>query len=185
MTLNERLEVREGTPARGSPEAVEVEQNDLALVVREFELVALEGGPGEVDGLGSDGDVLLLVRLEELLASLLARGIVVWGRDGRRLKVQGRIDELRLPPSMDAVLRSRVESIDAAPRRGLFAASVLGRRFRVRELASLEGDRFRELEAMIGPDEAAYRLESSRMKKHAIDDGFLRPTHIRGRKPNS
>lgn len=54
----------------------------------------------------------------------------------------------------------------------------------IRELASLEGDRFKELETMIGADEAAYRLKNSRLKKHAIDDGFLRPTHIKARKPS-
>ncbi len=51
------------------------------------------------------------------------------------------------------------------------------------ELAAVTGDRYDELAAMIGAEEAAYRLESSRRKQEAIEDGFLRPTHFFGRTP--
>ena len=40
-----------------------------------------------------------------------------------------------------------------------------------------------ELVALIGPEQAAYRLEVSTRKQAAIEDGFLRPTHIFGVKP--
>lgn len=46
------------------------------------------------------------------------------------------------------------------------------------ELASLEGERYAGLVARIGEEQAAYRRESSRLKKQAIDVGFLRPTHF-------
>ena len=52
-----------------------------------------------------------------------------------------------------------------------------------RELESLEGENFEKLASMIGAEAAHYRLENSAMKRHAIDDGFLRPTHIVASKP--
>jgi ubiquinone/menaquinone biosynthesis C-methylase UbiE len=51
------------------------------------------------------------------------------------------------------------------------------------ELAALEGDRFEGLAERIGLTQAQYRLESSQLKKEAIDAGFLRPTHFVGYKP--
>ena len=54
-----------------------------------------------------------------------------------------------------------------------------------KEISTLEGDNFSKLEQLIGKDEAGYRLESSRLKKCAIDDGFLRPTHFFGYKPGA
>ncbi|HBP85406.1 MAG TPA: hypothetical protein DD661_10280 [Gammaproteobacteria bacterium] len=54
-----------------------------------------------------------------------------------------------------------------------------------KEISTLEGENFSKLEQLIGKDEAGYRLESSRLKKCAIDDGFLRPTHFFGYKPDA
>ncbi len=48
------------------------------------------------------------------------------------------------------------------------------------ELAAVTGDRLAQLAELIGEEAAAYRAESSRRKKEAIDDGFLRPTHFVG-----
>ncbi len=53
------------------------------------------------------------------------------------------------------------------------------------ELAAVSGDRYDELVAMIGAEQAAYRQESSRRKQEAIEDGFLRPTHFFGRTSSS
>jgi phosphoethanolamine N-methyltransferase len=47
-----------------------------------------------------------------------------------------------------------------------------------RELGLLEGESLTRLESMVGADQASYRVQSSTMKRGAIDDGFLRPTHI-------
>jgi phosphoethanolamine N-methyltransferase len=52
-----------------------------------------------------------------------------------------------------------------------------------KEINTLEGENLAELERLIGEKEANYRRESSRLKKCAIDDGFLRPTHFLGFKP--
>lgn len=49
------------------------------------------------------------------------------------------------------------------------------------ELAAVTGDRYADLVAKIGAEDAGYRLESSQRKRDAIDDGFLRPTHFFGR----
>lgn len=51
------------------------------------------------------------------------------------------------------------------------------------ELAALSGDRFDGLVELIGGEQAAYRLESSELKKQVIDIGFLRPTHFIGYRP--
>jgi len=52
------------------------------------------------------------------------------------------------------------------------------------ELAALRGERFDGLVKLIGEDQAGYRLESSKLKKEVIDDGFLRPTHFVGYRPS-
>lgn len=51
------------------------------------------------------------------------------------------------------------------------------------ELATLSGEKLEGLASRIGADQAAYRLESSRLKQQAIEHGFLRPTHFVGYKP--
>ncbi|MEM7255413.1 MAG: class I SAM-dependent methyltransferase, partial [Pseudomonadota bacterium] len=52
------------------------------------------------------------------------------------------------------------------------------------ELATLSGEKYDGLAERIGADQAAYRLESSRLKKEVIDVGFLRPTHFVAYKPS-
>ena len=51
------------------------------------------------------------------------------------------------------------------------------------ELETLSGDKLAELAALIGQEEADYRLRSSQLKQQAIEDGYLRPTHFVARKP--
>ena len=50
------------------------------------------------------------------------------------------------------------------------------------ELASIEGKNYLKLEAAIGAEAAAQRLKSSSLKKVVVDQGLLRPGHVRGRK---
>ena len=50
-------------------------------------------------------------------------------------------------------------------------------------MSALEGEQFDGLINLIGEKEATYRKENSRLKKKAINDGFLRPTHFVGFKP--
>ncbi len=52
------------------------------------------------------------------------------------------------------------------------------------EMASLQGDQFAELVRRIGQEEADYRLQSSALKQKVIEEGFLRPTHFVGLKPD-
>ena len=52
------------------------------------------------------------------------------------------------------------------------------------ELESLDGERLKGLAERIGQAQADYRLKSSQLKKQVIDEGFLRPTHFVGYKPD-
>jgi phosphoethanolamine N-methyltransferase len=51
------------------------------------------------------------------------------------------------------------------------------------ELATLDGEKLAGLAQRIGRDQADYRLRSSQLKQQVIDEGFLRPTHFIGFKP--
>ena len=53
------------------------------------------------------------------------------------------------------------------------------------ELERVTGENFDRLVELIGADDASYRQRSSMLKKQAIDDGFLRPTHFIGYKASS
>lgn len=48
------------------------------------------------------------------------------------------------------------------------------------EIATLEGDNYPQLVAALGTEAAAQRLRSSSLKKIVVDQGLLRPGHIRG-----
>ena len=50
-----------------------------------------------------------------------------------------------------------------------------------KEVTQLD-ERFDQLVARIGQEQADYRLRSSRMRKKVIDEGFLRPAHFVGHK---
>lgn len=52
------------------------------------------------------------------------------------------------------------------------------------ELGTLQGENFEKLAAKMGRPFAEQRLKSSMMKKTAVDQGQLRPGHIRARKPD-
>ena len=52
------------------------------------------------------------------------------------------------------------------------------------ELAALSGERFNGLSDLIGRDKAKARVEGCQLKKHVIDQGYLRPTHFACYKPN-
>ena len=52
------------------------------------------------------------------------------------------------------------------------------------EMATIqEGDNFSRLEAHLGKDWAQQRLDSSSLKKQVVDQGLLRPGHIRATRP--
>ncbi len=75
--------------------------------------------------------------IEETLADLLRRDIIRWGPDGRYLHLHRRNPALTLPPSIEAAIETRVDTLDPAARSVLNAAAVLGFRFRVAELERL------------------------------------------------
>ena len=47
------------------------------------------------------------------------------------------------------------------------------------ELATLEGENYAKVEVLLGKDGAAQRLKSSSLKKQVVDQGLLRPGHVR------
>ena len=75
--------------------------------------------------------------IEEILASLLHRGTIAWNTQARHLVVRDRSPEIELPPSIEEALQARVDELSPPDRETLLAAAILGRRFRVLELAEL------------------------------------------------
>ncbi|MFT5193595.1 MAG: ubiquinone/menaquinone biosynthesis C-methylase UbiE [Cellvibrionaceae bacterium] len=51
------------------------------------------------------------------------------------------------------------------------------------ELASIKGENHPRLVEQLGEEAAAQRLKSSSLKKQVVDQGLLRPGHLRGRRP--
>lgn len=75
--------------------------------------------------------------IEEILASLLHRGVIVWNAQARYLVVRERSAEIELPPSIEGALQARVDELAPQDRDTLLAAAILGRSFRASELAEL------------------------------------------------
>ncbi len=75
--------------------------------------------------------------IEEVLASLLERGVLGWNAQATQLVVRERGVEFELPPTIEDALRSRVESLDPKLRTLLQGAAILGLSFRRRELGRM------------------------------------------------
>ena len=75
--------------------------------------------------------------IEEILASLLHRGVIAWNAQARQLLVRERGAEIELPPSIEGALQTRIDELAPADRDTLLGAAVLGRTFRSAELAQL------------------------------------------------
>jgi serine/threonine protein kinase/tetratricopeptide (TPR) repeat protein len=75
--------------------------------------------------------------IEEILASLLHRGVIAWNAQARHLVVRERGAEIELPPSIEGALQTRIDELAPADRDTLLGAAVLGRSFRATELADL------------------------------------------------
>ena len=75
--------------------------------------------------------------IEETLARLLDDGTLGWSADGRFLVIRRPIETIQLPPTVEAVLRERVDDLDAGDREVLQAAAILGRVFLETELVAL------------------------------------------------
>lgn len=75
--------------------------------------------------------------IEETLATLLHRGVVGWGADGRFLRVLRPGADVELPPTIEGALQGRLEDLAPPDREVLQAAAILGRTFRTGELTEL------------------------------------------------
>jgi serine/threonine protein kinase/tetratricopeptide (TPR) repeat protein len=75
--------------------------------------------------------------IEEILASLLHRGVIAWNAQARHLVVRERGAEIELPPSIEGALQTRIDELAPSDRDTLLGAAVLGRSFRATELADL------------------------------------------------
>ena len=64
-------------------------------------------------------------------------------------------------------------NIDQEDRNAWYAQNMLA------ELATLKGNNYSKLEKLLGKEGAAQRLKSSSLKKQVVDQGLLRPGHIR------
>ena len=84
---------------------------------------------------------------------------------------------LDLENTRTAILSAGFEQVSLRDRNNWYQQEI------EKELRALEGEKFDGLINLIGEEDAKYRRDSSRLKKSAINDGFLRPTHFIGYKP--
>ena len=75
---------------------------------------------------------------EEMVRELLQRGVLTGERGG--YVCQADVAELRVPATVQAAIEARIDRLDAAARRTLNAASVIGARFGAQLLTALEID---------------------------------------------
>src|SRR5204862_3385592 len=73
----------------------------------------------------------------ETVRMLLDRGLV--GQDGDRYVVKGDVSELAVPETLQALLASRLDGLEAVERSALQNAAVLGRSFTAAGVAALTG----------------------------------------------
>ncbi len=88
--------------------------------------------------------------IEEILASLLRRGVISWNAQARHLLIRDRGAEIELPPSIESALQARVDELSPEDRETLLGAAVLGRSFRANELDDLlERSLVRSLDGLV------------------------------------
>ena len=77
--------------------------------------------------------------LEELVNMLIDEGVIVAEGDGRTWQVDAqRLNSVRIPPALTAVIQARLELLPADARQTLQGASVVGRDFWDSLLASYQ-----------------------------------------------
>ena len=79
---------------------------------------------------------------------LLDRGLLV--REGTSYRLTGEIETLEIPETLQALIAARLDGLIAEERRAVQQASVLGRTFTLRGLASVSGLAEAELEPLLG-----------------------------------
>lgn len=132
---NRRVEL-----VRGEPNIIEIRLHELddqarrELLERRFE-DSTAAAPLVESILAHTGGNPLFI--EQILASLVERGVVAWNTQGRQLVVQKPGASVELPRSIEAVLGERIEELAPPDREVLQGAAVLGRHFRAPELPLL------------------------------------------------
>jgi len=104
------------------------------LVVRRFEDPAAANPLAERILAQTGGNPMFI---EQVLASLLDKGVIGWNNQGRYLVVRQPDAKIELPRSIEAALQERLTELPRADQEVLAAAAVLGRSFRTPELAAL------------------------------------------------
>jgi len=109
---------------------------------------------GPVPGLSDELRARILERAEgvpfyavETVRMLLDRGVLV--REGTSYRLIGEIETLEVPETLHALIAARLDGLTAEERRVVQHASVLGRTFTLRGLASLSASSERELEPLL------------------------------------
>ncbi len=107
------------------------EEEVTALVCRVLEI---KGLPDNISRLlrRAEGNPFFV---EEIVRTLLDRGQIVAQGEGWRI---GDASAAEVPNTLQGIIGARIDLLPAGPRRTLRVASVLGRRFNVKELAAIE-----------------------------------------------
>ena len=109
---------------------------------------------GPLPGLSEDLRIRILERAEgvpfyavETVRMLLDRGVLV--REGHTYRLAGEIETLEVPETLQALIAARLDGLTADERRSVQHASVLGRTFTLRGLASVSRVEERALEPIL------------------------------------
>ncbi len=117
------------------------------LIVRRFEDEAAAGELADAILARTGGNPLFI---EQVLASLLDRGVIAWNAQGRLLALRQRGAAIDVPPSVEVALADGIEELSRSDREVLQGAGVLGRTFRPDELGELlERNVSRSLESLL------------------------------------
>jgi class 3 adenylate cyclase len=112
--------------------------------------------------------------VEEIVRTLIDGGVVVQSRDGLHWKAATRVEDIKIPDTLQALLVARIDRLDRETRATLQLASVIGRSFYYRVLQKLSDsaialDRHLEALALVELVREASRLpELEYMFKHEL-----------------
>ncbi len=110
------------------------EQARRSVVLDRFEDPEEAKGLAEAIVARSGGHPLFI---EEIMASLIRKGMIAWNAQGRQLVIKDRDPVIDMPPSVEAALQLRVDDLTEAQRQAAQGGAILGRSFRAEELAAL------------------------------------------------